>query len=257
MSTPMRWGAPPPRGGGGGGSGSYRILGLDIARPIAWLIAAVLVLSALGSLLERMGIPVVSYSVLFVGKVWEGEVWRLLTWAPLELSPLGLVFGCLLLYFIGPDLLRRWGTRRFFSIFFGGAALVGAATCVIGRFAWPEVSTIPHLGLWPMEEALIIAWAALFPDRQILLFFALPVAGRNLIALTIAITVVMAALNGFPLFLPHFLAELAALVYMDVISVRPWIARARLAMFQRGYKRRTAKLTRVERDPGEPPRWTH
>jgi membrane associated rhomboid family serine protease len=253
----MRWGAPPPRGGGGGGGGSYHVLGIDIARPIAWLIATVVVMSAFGSLLERAGIPVLSHSILFVDPVWEGQVWRLVTWAPLELSPLGLAFGCLLLYFIGPDLLHRWGTRRFFALFFGGAALVAAATCVIGRFVWPAVSTVPHLGLWPMEEALIIAWAALFRDRQILLFFALPVAGRNLIGLTIVVTVIFAALNGFPLFVPHFLAELAALVYMDVISVRPWIARARLALFQRGFKRRTEKLTRVDRDRGEPPRWTH
>ena len=97
----------------------------------------------------------------------------------------------------------------------------------------------------------------LYRDRQILVMFVLPMAGRNLIALTIAITVVMAALYGFPLFLPHFVAEFAALVYMDVISVRPWILRARLALFQRRYKRRTAKLTRVDRDPDEPPRWTH
>ncbi len=255
MST-MRWGAPPPRGGGGGG-GSYHILGIDIARPIAWLIATVVAMSAFGSLLERVGIPVLSYSVLFVGQVWGGEVWRLVTWAPLELSPLGLVFGCLLLYFIGPDLLNRWGTQRFFALFFGGAALVGAATCVVGRFLWPAVSSVPHLGLWPMQEALIIAWAALYRDRQILLFFALPVAGRNLIGLTIVVTVIFAALNGFPQFVPHFLAELAALLYMDVISVRPWILRARLALFQRRYKRRTAKLTEVDRDPGEPPRWTH
>ncbi len=254
MST-MRWGAPPPRGGGGGGS--YRVLGIDIARPIAWLIATIIAMSAFGALLERMGIPVLSNSILIVAAVWEGQVWRLLTWAPLELSPLGLIFGCLLLYFIGTDLVRRWGTRRFFTIYFGGAAVVGAATCVIGRFVWPAVSSVPYFGVWPMNEALIIAWATLFRDRQILLMFALPVAGRNLVTLTIAMTVVFAALHGFVLFVPHFVAELAALLYMDVIPVRPWIARARLALFQRRYKRRTAKLTRVDRDSDEPPRWTH
>lgn len=255
MPTPMRWGAP-PRGGGGGG-GSYHVLGVFIPRPIAWLIATVVFMSAFGSLLERLGLPVLRYSVLLVDAVWRGEVWRLVTWAPIELSPLGLLFGCLLLYFIGPDLLRQWGTRRFFANFFVGAALVGAITGVIGRFLWTEVALVPHLGLWPMEEAMIIAWAALFRDRQILLFFALPVAGRNLIGLTIAITVVMAALGGFPRYVPHFVAELAALLYMDVISVRPWIARARLAWFQRRYRQRTAKLTGVDRDRGEPPRWTH
>jgi membrane associated rhomboid family serine protease len=255
MPTPMRWGAP-PRGGGGGG-GSYHVLGVFIPRPIAWLMAAIVFMSAFGSLLERLGIPILRNSILMVDAVWRGEVWRLVTWAPIELSPLGLVFGCLLLYFIGPDLLRRWGTRRFFSSYFGGAALVGALTCLIGRFLWTEVALVPHLGLWPMQEAMIIAWAALFKDRQILLFFALPVAGRNLIGLTIAITVVMAALGGFNRFVPHFVAELAALVYMDVISVRPWIARARLFWFQRRYKQRTAKLTSVDRDRDEPPRWTH
>jgi membrane associated rhomboid family serine protease len=254
MPTPMRWGAP-PRGAGGGGGGSYHILGLFIPRPIAWLIAAVLVLSAFGALLARLGIPLLRLSVLVPERVWAGEVWRLVTWAPIELNPLGLVFGCLLLYFIGPDLLRRWGTRRFFVNFFGGAAVVGVFVCLVARVLWSDMATLPYMGLWPMQEAMIIAWASLFPDRQILLFFALPIAGRNLIGMTIAITVVMAALGGFPLYIPHFVAEAVALLYMDVIPVRSWIARGRLALFQRGYRRRTAKLTRIDRD--DPPRWTH
>jgi len=226
-----------------------------VARPVAWLIGLVLFMSAGGQLLRRMGIPLLRYSVLSVDGVWRGEVWRLATWGLLELSPLGLLFGCLLLYFIAPDLLRRWGTRRFFVNFFGGAALVGAVTCLVGRFVWEDVTMVNHMGLWPMEEAMIIAWATLFSDRQILMYFMLPVAGRNLIILTIAITVVMGALGGFALFVPHFVAELAALAYMNVIPVRVWVARGRLAWFQRRYQRRTAKLTRIDRD--EPPRWTH
>jgi membrane associated rhomboid family serine protease len=221
-----------------------------------WLIAAILAMSAGGSLLERMGIPLLSYTLLMVGEVWRGEVWRLVTWSLIELSPLNLLFGCLLLYFIGPELLRRWGTRRFFVSYFGGAALVGAITCLIGRFVWTDVGRVPfHMGVWPMGEAMIIAWATLFQDRQILVFFALPMAGRNLIVLTIAITVVMAALSGFPAFVPHFVAELVALAYVGVIPTRLWTARARLAWFQHRYQRRTAKLTSIDRD--EPPRWTH
>src|SRR5258708_729730 len=131
MPTRMRWGAP-PRGGGGGG-GSYRVLGVFIARPIAWLIAAVIFMSACGSVFERMGIAMLSRSVLIVDAVWRGEVWRLMTWGLVELNALGLIFGCLLLYFIGPDLLHRWGTRRFFATYFGGAAVVGALTSLIGR----------------------------------------------------------------------------------------------------------------------------
>ena len=255
MST-MRWGPPPPRGGGGGGGG-YHVLGMYILKPIAWLIALVVFMSAFGSMLERSGVPLITKSALVPALVFQGELWRLVTWAPLELSALGLMFGCLLVYFIGPDLLSRWGTRRFFVNYFVGAAVVGLLTSLIGRFLWTEVAFAGYSGLWPMNEAMIIAWASLFRDRQILVMFALPTAGRNLILLTIAITVVMAALYGFPLFLPHFVAEFVALAYMDVIPTRSWIARARLAMFQRRYKKRTAKFTRVGRDRDEPPRWTH
>ena len=253
MGSAMRWGAPPPRGGGGGGG--YNILGLFILKPIAWLIALVLFMSAFGSILQRLGIPLVHWSLLIVDDVWAGQVWRLVTWAPLQLDAFGLIFGCVLLYFLGPDLLRRWGTRRFFAFFFGGAAVVGALTCLIGRFVWRDVALIPHQGLWPMEEAMIIAWASLFRDRQILVMLVLPMAGRNLIALTVAITVVMGALYGFALFMPHYVAEVLALAYMDVIPARRWTAQARLAWFQRRYKRRTERFTRVDR--GDPPRWTH
>src|ERR1043165_4308987 len=106
MTTPTRWGPPPRGGGGGGGNRSYNILGVWIPRPIAWLIAAVLFMSAFGSLLERLRVPIITLSVLDVDAVWGGQLWRLLTWALLQLDALGLIFGCLMLYFIGPDLLQ-------------------------------------------------------------------------------------------------------------------------------------------------------
>src|SRR5688500_2472338 len=101
MSSPMRCGPPPPpRGGGGGG---YNSFGLLIPAPVAWLIALLLCLSAVGSLLERMGVPILTYSLLTPPQVWKGEIWRLVTWAPLELRPRSLLFGCVAMYFFCPD----------------------------------------------------------------------------------------------------------------------------------------------------------
>jgi membrane associated rhomboid family serine protease len=252
----MRWGPPPPPRGGGGGGGGYNIVGVFIPKPVAWLIALVIGMSAFGALLERAGLPILSLSVLDVRRVFAGEIWRLVTWAPLEFrGALGLLLGCLTLYFFTPDLIRRWGTRWFFLRFFGCATLVAVITCLIGRFVWSDVAAIPHGGVWPMNEALIITWAALFRDRQILLMMAIPMGGRNLIYVTIAMTIIIAALYGFALFVPHFVAEAIALAYMDVIPVRRSVARARLAWFQRSYKKRTEKFTRIDRD--DPPRWTH
>jgi membrane associated rhomboid family serine protease len=256
----MRWGAPGGGsgwGGGGGGGGTYNVFGLYIAKPIAWVIAATLVMTAGGALLQRNGVALYTYRLLGPDWVLRGEVWRLFTWIFLEPDPLGLVFGCLLLYFIGPDLLHRWGRRRFFLLYFGAGAIVGLLTCLVARFLVTEVYRAPFTGLWPMQEAMIIAWAVLMPDRQIRVFFVLPLAGRHLISFTIAVTFVFAFLNGFPRYIPHFIAEAIALVYMDVFSFRRAYLRARMAMLQRDYKRRTTHMRVVDRERDEPPRWTH
>jgi membrane associated rhomboid family serine protease len=258
MATYRRWGAGPVGGGGvrGGGGGSYNVLGMFVPRPIAWLIAATVLTTALGALLQRNGLPILTYATLSPAFVRAGEVWRLFTWVLLEPNAIGLVFGCLLLYFIGPDLLARWGTRRFLLLYFGCAGVVGLVTCLLG-FAWGAVYRSDYFGMWPMQEALIICWAAAMPDRRILAFFVLPLSGRNLILFTIAVTFVFALMGGFAPFVPHFLAELAALVYMDVLSFRRVYLRGRMAMLQRDYKRRTAHMRVVDKDDDKPPRWMH
>jgi hypothetical protein len=170
---------------------------------------------------------------------------------------LNLVFGCLLLYFVGADLLASWGVGRFFALYFGGAALVGLVTSVIGRFLWLEVYGHVYASMWPMLNALVIVWAAYRPTAQIRMFFVIPIVGRHLITFTIAITFVYALINGFAFFVPHFLAIFFAMMYADVISVRRLFLRGRMAMLQRDYKRRTAHLRMVERDDEKPPRWMH
>jgi hypothetical protein len=239
------------------GRGGYNIFGLFVAKPIAWLIGATVLMTAVGALLERNGFPLLTYSLLSPSRVFAGELWRLPLWVLIEPVALNLVFGCLVLYYVGPDLIASWGVRRFLAVYFGGAALVGGLTALIGMFVWSEVRGMVYASMWPMLDALIVAWAAYRPTAQMRMFFVIPIVGRNLITFTIALTFVYALIYGFPLFVPHFVAILAALVYTDVISVRRLFLRGRLAMLQRDYKRRTAHLRMVERDDEKPPRWMH
>jgi membrane associated rhomboid family serine protease len=257
MPTYRRWGSAP---GGAGGSGGSGLLGGSPPKPILWLIAGTIVTTALGALLQRNGVAVLTYAVLATDWVWRGEIWRLFTWVLIETGGggLNLMFGCLLLYFLGGDLLYRWGVRRFFAVYFGIPAIAGLLTCVVARFVWREVALVPYFaGMWPALDALLIGWAVLFPDRQILMYFVLPVSSRQLVYLTIGATVLMALINGFPFFVPHLLAELIMLLYMDVISLRRLYLRGRMSMLQRDYRRRTANLRMVDRDQEKPPRWMH
>jgi membrane associated rhomboid family serine protease len=254
-----RWGS---SGGGGpvrgsGGYGGYNVLGRFVPKPIAWLITATIAFTAFGSLLQRNGVPVLEYMILAASSVFQGQVWRLATWPLVEPAGLNLLFGCMFLYFIGPDVLASLGTRRFFLLYFGGAALVGVIVCLIGRFVWPDVYGAAYATMWPMLDALAITWAVRNPSGQILAMLVLPVGGRHLITLTIGMTLIFALIDGFARYSPHFVAEFLALVYNDVFSFRRLYLQSRMAMLQRDYKRRTAHLRMVERDEEKPPRWMH
>lgn len=258
MSSPMRWGPPPPPRGGGGGGGYYNILGHFVRKPVVWLGAAILVMSAGGAVLEGMGVPVSSSAALTVARVWRGEIWRLVTWSLLATDPFALAFSLLALFFFGQDLMSRWGTSGFFMRYFGAAVVVGVLTCVIVKFLAPVVSPLPHQGVYPLVlEAMVIAWAVLFPDRTILLFFVLPIKARYLIHVAIFLTLLYGVFGSFLLLIPYCVAIGVALIYMDVFSFRRLYLRGRVAMLERDYKRRTAHLHVVDRDRDEPPRWTH
>jgi membrane associated rhomboid family serine protease len=255
----MRWGAPPPRGGGwGGGGGGYSIIGFFVPKPIVWLGAAILIASVSSAVLQGFGIPAFQYTMLIPASVWHGELWRLLTWSLIAPDPFGIVFGLLALFFFGPSLMSVWGKTRFFRLYFGGAALIGALTSAVMMLLVPRYGKLAESGVYAMLTPMLIAWGTLFPDRTILLMFVLPVRGRYLLSITVFMLFLMAVFSSFWLILPSVIALVVTLLYMDVLSFRRVYLRARMAMLQRDYKRRTGNLRVVDREKAdEPPRWTH
>jgi membrane associated rhomboid family serine protease len=239
---------------------NYRVWRFDMPAPILILIILTLVASIGGAICQRNGIPVISYGILLPEKIFQFELWRLVTWIFFEGQPLSLVFACLMLYWFGRDLCRTWGYARFLAVYFGFAAGVGMATALIGRFLWNDVYLIGHAGNWPLSEALIIAYATLFPERTINIYFVLPVQGRALIWITIGGTVLFALFYGFAGFVPHFLAEFAMLAYVGGLrkSYLRWKLQ-RMEKQRRSYLRSVEMTDRDEDEKGppsgKPPRW--
>jgi len=210
------------------------------------IVVATFLLSVLGAILGRNGFPLAAYGVLLPKLVWSGRVWRLVTWQFFEMEPIGLIFSCALLYWFGKDLCNAWGWRKFLAVYFGFVALVGAVVCLIGRFLWPDVLGSVYLGAWPIAEALTIAWASLFPDREILFFFVIRANGKVLIALTVGATALWAAFAGLVAMLPHFLAEGMMLIYMG--QARRFYLRWKLNRLQNQKKRYVDNVIRMDRE---------
>jgi membrane associated rhomboid family serine protease len=230
-------------------AGNPFAFGGRVPAAVGGLIAATVVASLAAVVGERNGLPLLRLAVLEPAAVWHGEVWRLVTWVIVETEPLNLLFGGLVLYWFGRDLVDAWGERRFLATYFGVAAAAGALACLLA-LAWPEFAAGRFTGFWAALDALIVSWALLHPFRQILLFFAVPVSGQALLWITVGGTVLFALFGGVVLFVPHLLAEGVAWVWVSGRGPGRWLRRVKLPRLR---KRGRFEVIHADRDPDR--RW--
>jgi membrane associated rhomboid family serine protease len=216
---------------------------------VGGLLVATVVVSLAGALGDQMGFPLRGLLLLQPAAVWRGEVWRLATWVLLEDSPVNLLLGGLVLWWFGRDLVDAWGPRRFLVTWFAIPAVAGALTCLLALL-WPRLAASAHAGFWVALDALIVAWGVLHPFRQILLFFAVPVSGRALAAITVGATVLFALFLGVAAFVPHLLAEGLAWLHASGQGPGRWFRKLRWPRLRR---RSRFEVIHVDRDPDR--RW--
>lgn len=100
-------------------------------------------------------------------QVWAGQAWRLVTYVivPPGLAPLWMLLWLYFLWVISSALEVEWGEFRFNLYYWAGTAALAAAAMATGL---PVSNAILNL-------SLLFAFAGLFPEHEVLLFFILPV----------------------------------------------------------------------------------
>lgn len=189
------------------------ILGQSLPLAALGLIVLIIVGSALIAFASRSGAPLLGLSTLSPALIMRGQVWRLVSWAFFEMDGQSLVFGSLMFGFFGRDLAAYWGGARYLLTCLGVAVCAGVLTSLVG-LVWGDVYRTQYLTIWPLADAMTVAWALLFPNRTILLMFVLPAAGRNLMYAVLGLTTLFAIMYGFSNFVPHFLAM--AVIYLYI-----------------------------------------
>lgn len=120
--------------------------------------------------------------------ILHGQVWRLFTWIivpPSSLDPFTIIM-LLFYYNIGTTLERTWGTYRYNVYLFSGMLFT-----ILGSFIWLGIqflltgggaglqgtSVIVSLlfSTYYINLSIFLAFAATFPDMQVLLMFIIPV----------------------------------------------------------------------------------
>jgi membrane associated rhomboid family serine protease len=230
---------------------SFFTFGGHVPASVGVLLALMLAASVWGWLSPR----VLGAVALMPIAILRGEVWRLVTWPFFQDDPFTLLFAGLILWQLGQQLSYVWSERKFVARFFWytiGAA--GGATLL--ALVWDSATVIHHVGVWPVAIALIVAWAMIFPDRQVNIWGVLPLTGRTLAMLVAFATLLYAIARGFAAFTPHLVAIGIAWVQARGLGGRRIRTQARQWWAERGLRRRTKHLKVVRKNgSGDRPRW--
>ncbi len=117
------------------------------------------------------GAPVQSLLALDMGLVAQGQIWRLITFIflPPSSSPFWILFNLYFYCLLGNALESEWGAFRF-NVYY----LCGVLGSILA--AWVTGYGVNHF----LNLSLFLAFAALYPDFELLLFFILPIKVKYL-----------------------------------------------------------------------------
>ena len=155
--------------------GRFYISGL--MRYVCFGMAGIFILDLLFS---RSAVSASSFLAFSRPLILRGQIWRLFTFIfiPPDSSLLFIVFALYFYYILGTALENRWGSRRF-NLYY----LIGILGADIGGMLL-GFNTNYYLNL-----SLFLAFACLYPDFEVLVFFILPVKMKYIAWLDAALRV--------------------------------------------------------------------
>ena len=165
--------------------GRYAIPNLTLILILSYV--AGYVIELLGS---AAGVNLLGYLTLDPYRILHGQIWRLVTWVIVPPESLG-IFTVIMLYFyysLGTTLERTWGTYRYNVYIFSGIlfTVVGSFLCMgvvylmYGSLPTEIASSYFYSGSYAFSTyyinlSIFLAFAATYPDMQVLLMFVIPV----------------------------------------------------------------------------------
>ena len=115
-----------------------------------------------------------SFLALDTGAVLKGELWRLATYVfvPTNTRIFWLMISLYFYYWIGTTLERQWGTAKFTLYYISGVLLTAAGVLVASLISGVSYTVA---GSYYVNLSMFFAFAFLFPNTQVLLFFFIPI----------------------------------------------------------------------------------
>jgi membrane associated rhomboid family serine protease len=153
-------------------------------------------------------------------------LWQLITYQFLHADFwhifFNMVFG---LWMFGMEVEHVWGSRKFFIYYLTCGIVAGLAQLLLAPIFEPTLG--PVIGASGAVYGVMVAFATMFPDRYVYLYFLIPIKVKYLIVFVIGFGVLSVGGGGNVANLAHLGGAVAGYIY--IMIDRRWNSRSRTA----------------------------
>ena len=184
----------------------------------------------------------------------NGFIFQLITYPLIEVNLMGFIFNSLVIWFIGSELEKQWGSKiyvRFLLINIIGVGIIYSLVNVL--FFGTNTGAIPLHGLTGINFAMLIAYALLYPDRQMSLMMIFPMRARTFCWILSGIEAYMALFSNLASAWAHLLAMVISYLIIR-FQTKPLVRMALNASFETK-KRSKSHLYVVKDEDQKPPKF--
>ncbi len=158
---------------------------------------------------------------------WGFLPWQLITYLFLHGSFMHLFFNMFILWMFGMELENMWGSKKFLTFYL----VCGAGAGLIHMFASPIFAGVaPTIGASGAVYGVLLAFAMMFPDRMIFLYFLFPVKAKYFVGFLIIVGLFM-GISGTRDGIAHFahlggafVAFLYIMAERDRLPLKRWFS---------------------------------
>lgn len=142
---------------------------------------------AFGFMINIVNPAFFNYLILEPALILRGQIWRLVTWVIVPPYSSNIFFILITLYFyysIGTSLEKIWGAYRYNCYIFGGmlCTILGSFILygILTASGAANVEVGAAFSTYYINMSIFLAFAATFPDMQVLLMFIIPIKVKYL-----------------------------------------------------------------------------
>lgn len=148
-----------------------------------------------------------------MGDTFDFKIWQLITYQFMHANFSHIFFNMFALWMFGAEIENLWGSKKFLTYYL----MCGVGAGLLHLFVTPLLGLppAPTVGASGAVYGIMIAFALMFPDRYIYIYFLIPVKAKYLIGFLIMIEILAVdSVNSTVAHLAHIGGAIVGLIFI-------------------------------------------